>query len=75
LDFNRLVGFRCVKIVRGLVVIEAIKLEHPILAPEDGVISGVRARVGQMVTAGYTLLTFDPTGVVIDDLEVGSGVP
>ena len=44
----------------ALVLVEAMKMEHPVRAPVAGVVSALHVRVGQAVDAGQTLLTFDP---------------
>ncbi len=46
-----------------LVVIEAMKMEHPVLAPAPGTITAVHVHVGQAVDAGATLLALDPDPV------------
>ncbi len=46
-----------------LVVIEAMKMEHPVLAPTAGTIAAVHVQVGQAVDAGATLLVLDPDPV------------
>ncbi len=39
-----------------LVVIEAMKMEHLVVAPRDGVVTALRCRLGDVVAAGATLL-------------------
>jgi len=46
-----------------LVVIEAMKMEHPVLAPAPGTITAVHVHVGQAVDSGATLLALDPDPV------------
>ncbi len=41
----------------ALVVLEAMKMEHPIVAPEDGVVESVNCREGQMVQPGVELVS------------------
>ncbi|MEX2550020.1 MAG: biotin carboxylase N-terminal domain-containing protein [Nitriliruptoraceae bacterium] len=43
-----------------LAVIEAMKMEHPVVAPAAGTITAVHVLVGQPVDAGTTLLALDP---------------
>ncbi len=43
-----------------LVVLEAMKMEHPITAPADGVVTAVLVRAGQQVDGGAELLDFEP---------------
>ncbi len=43
-----------------LVVLEAMKMEHPMSATEDGVVSEVRVAVGEQVESGTVLLVVDP---------------
>ncbi|MEX2504268.1 MAG: biotin/lipoyl-containing protein, partial [Egicoccus sp.] len=43
-----------------LVVVEAMKMEHPVTAPADGTITAVHVTVGQAVEAGAPLLAFEP---------------
>jgi 3-methylcrotonyl-CoA carboxylase alpha subunit len=42
---------------QALMVIEAMKMEHTILAPHDGVVEEVRYRVGDQVGEGATLIS------------------
>ena len=50
-----------------LVVVEALKMEHVILASERGVVTRVEVEVGDSVQAGQPLLTLDP----VDAEETG----
>jgi acetyl/propionyl-CoA carboxylase alpha subunit len=43
-----------------MVVVEAMKMEHPIVAPTDGTVLAVQVAAGQTVDAGTELLTFEP---------------
>ena len=43
-----------------LVVLEAMKMEHPMSATEDGVVSEVRVAVGDQVESGVLLLVVEP---------------
>jgi propionyl-CoA carboxylase alpha chain len=45
-----------------LVVLEAMKMEHPIRAAEDGVVVELRAVQGEQVENGALLLLVEPTG-------------
>ena len=45
-----------------LLVVEAMKMEHPIVAPADGTLVAVHATVGAAVDTGTPLLTFEPDG-------------
>ena len=49
-----------VKAGTTLVIIEAMKMEQPIVAPRDGVVSRVLCREGEQVTAGMELVVFAP---------------
>ena len=40
-----------------LVVLEAMKMEHPIIAPRDGVVGELNIAVGEQVANGQLLLT------------------
>ena len=42
-----------------LLVLEAMKMEHQIVAPRDGKIAAVNCREGEMVQPGIELVTFD----------------
>ena len=42
-----------------LVVVEAMKMEHPIRAPRDGVVAQVNAEVGVMVSPGAPLVVLE----------------
>ena len=46
------------KVRRGepLIVVEAMKMEHTIVAPTDGVVAAVRFRVGELVEEGAELI-------------------
>jgi biotin carboxyl carrier protein len=41
---------------QGLVVVEAMKMEQTLNAPEDGVVMELRAAVGEQVSAGAILV-------------------
>ncbi|MDT7685129.1 MAG: acetyl-CoA/propionyl-CoA carboxylase, biotin carboxylase, biotin carboxyl carrier protein, partial [Pseudonocardiales bacterium] len=43
-----------------LLVIEAMKMEHTIAAPTDGVVSALAVREGQQVTVDQPLATVSP---------------
>jgi acetyl/propionyl-CoA carboxylase alpha subunit len=43
-----------------LVVVEAMKMEHPVAAPADGVVTTVHVAVGDAVEGDAPLLTFEP---------------
>ncbi len=49
------------KVVQGdlILVLEAMKMEQPVEAHKDGVISGINAEVGQTVSSGHLLLNID----------------
>jgi acetyl-CoA/propionyl-CoA carboxylase biotin carboxyl carrier protein len=49
------------KVVKGdlILVLEAMKMEQPVEAHKDGVISGINAEVGQTVSSGHVLLNID----------------
>jgi acetyl/propionyl-CoA carboxylase alpha subunit len=51
-------------VVRGqtLATLEAMKMEHALTAPFDGVVAELRARVGDQVTEGALLVRLDPAG-------------
>jgi biotin carboxyl carrier protein len=44
-----------------LLVIEAMKMEHRIKSPHDGIVRSMRLSVGQYVQEGVTLLEIAPT--------------
>ena len=50
------------RVARGdvLVVLEAMKMEHALLAPRDGVIAEVMVAAGAQVTDGMVLLHLEP---------------
>jgi 3-methylcrotonyl-CoA carboxylase alpha subunit len=52
------------KVRRGepLVVIEAMKMEHTVTAPADGVVTAVRFAAGELVEEGAELIAFAPAG-------------
>jgi 3-methylcrotonyl-CoA carboxylase alpha subunit len=43
-----------------LVILEAMKTEHHITAPADGVVDAVNCAVGEHVEKGMTLVAFTP---------------
>jgi 3-methylcrotonyl-CoA carboxylase alpha subunit len=47
---------------QALMVIEAMKMEHTIIAPHDGVVEEVRYRVGDQVAEGATLIALGGAG-------------
>lgn len=51
-------------VVKGapLLVLEAMKMEHQIVAPRDGKIAAVNCREGDMVQPGVELVTFEDPG-------------
>ncbi len=42
-----------------ILVLEAMKMENEVVAPEDGTVAGVNVAVGDMVEAGNTLATLN----------------
>jgi 3-methylcrotonyl-CoA carboxylase alpha subunit len=44
-----------------LLVLEAMKIEHTILAPAAGVLQAFRVAAGEQVAEGAELVSFDPT--------------
>jgi 3-methylcrotonyl-CoA carboxylase alpha subunit len=51
------------KVVRGapLIVLEAMKMEHTIVAPADGVVASVHFGVGDRVAEGADLVDLEDT--------------
>nr|BFF13304.1 hypothetical protein GCM10025699_46070 [Microbacterium flavescens] len=49
------------QVVKGdlLLVLEAMKMEQPVAAHRDGVVSSIDATVGQTVSSGHVLLSID----------------
>lgn len=49
------------KVSRGdaVIIVEAMKMEIPVVAPEDGVVASVDVAVGDMVEAGQILATLN----------------
>ena len=43
-------------------VVEAMKMEHALLAPADGIVSEISAQVGAQVAEGAKILTIEPRG-------------
>jgi len=50
-----------VKKGEALVLLEAMKMEHRVEAPVDGVVSAVFAEKGQLVSQGFKLIDFIPS--------------
>lgn len=50
------------KVVAGdlICVLEAMKMEQPLQAHRDGVIDAVHSNIGDTVTSGQLLVTFQP---------------
>ena len=46
----------------AMIVVEAMKMEHPIRAPRDGVVSAVDTKVGEMVSPGVALVALEDEG-------------
>jgi 3-methylcrotonyl-CoA carboxylase alpha subunit len=46
---------------RPLIVLEAMKMEHTLKAPEDGTVKRVRYVVGDLIDEGVELIEFEPT--------------
>ena len=49
------------KVSKGdaVIIIEAMKMEIPVVAPEDGVVASIDVAVGEMVEAGQILATLN----------------
>ena len=58
-DLRVKVGDR-VRAGETLIVLEAMKMEHPMTAAEDGVVTEVRVAVGEQVESGALLLVVEP---------------
>jgi 3-methylcrotonyl-CoA carboxylase alpha subunit len=43
-------------------IVEAMKMEHALLAPADGIVSEISAQVGAQVAEGTKILTIEPRG-------------
>jgi 3-methylcrotonyl-CoA carboxylase alpha subunit len=43
-----------------LVVLEAMKMEHSLTAPRDGVVAGIHTAVGDQVQLGACLIQLEP---------------
>jgi len=50
-----------------LLVLEAMKMEHPLRAPEDGVVVELRVAEGDQVENGALLLVVEPVARAEDD--------
>jgi propionyl-CoA carboxylase alpha chain len=61
IDLRVAVGDR-VKAGQTLLVLEAMKMEHPMSATGDGVVTEVRVAQGDQVESGAVLLVVEPTG-------------
>jgi 3-methylcrotonyl-CoA carboxylase alpha subunit len=50
------------KVEKGapLLVLEAMKMEHNVVAPSSGTVTAIHYRVGDQVSEGARLVTFDP---------------
>jgi acetyl-CoA/propionyl-CoA carboxylase biotin carboxyl carrier protein len=45
-----------------VLVVEAMKMEHTVTAPADGVVSELSAKAGQQVRMDETLMVIEPAG-------------
>ncbi|GHB61286.1 3-methylcrotonyl-CoA carboxylase subunit alpha [Psychrosphaera saromensis] len=54
---------------QALMIMEAMKMEHVIKAPSNGVVTGLFYKNGDMVDGGSELLTFEVADVVITEKE------
>ncbi|MCZ6783871.1 MAG: acetyl-CoA carboxylase subunit alpha, partial [Proteobacteria bacterium] len=50
-----------VKAGETLLILEAMKMEHPMTAAEDGVVTEVRVALGEQVESGTLLLVVEPS--------------
>jgi biotin carboxyl carrier protein len=50
-----------------LVVVEAMKMEHPVVSPGDGVVTAVHVAVGNVVEGDMPLLDWEPTDAATPD--------
>ncbi|HVN99980.1 MAG TPA: acetyl/propionyl/methylcrotonyl-CoA carboxylase subunit alpha [Steroidobacteraceae bacterium] len=57
-----LIGAPGAELAKGapLLVLEAMKIEHTVLAPSDGILRGFRVAVGEQVAEGSELVDFEP---------------
>jgi 3-methylcrotonyl-CoA carboxylase alpha subunit len=51
-----------VKKGQPLVVVEAMKMEHTIMAPADGIVESVRVKAGDQVDEKFELVAFKKAG-------------
>src|SRR5262249_5264320 len=56
-----------------LVVLEAMKMEHRVLAPHAGRVAEIRVRAGETVEAGVVLVVIDGGGETATDDASGGG--
>jgi 3-methylcrotonyl-CoA carboxylase alpha subunit len=66
IDVSARAGQR-VKRGEALLVLEAMKMEHTIVAPADGIIDGVHFAPGDLVEEGAALIAFSADGKEADD--------
>jgi len=52
-----------------ILIIESMKMEHPVEAGVDGVVSGLHVAEGDTITAGQLLITITPGVVAADDVQ------
>lgn len=43
----------------AVIILEAMKMEIPVVAPQDGTVASIDVTVGQMIEAGATLVTMN----------------
>jgi 3-methylcrotonyl-CoA carboxylase alpha subunit len=51
----------------ALLVLEAMKMEHTIVAPADGIVEGVHFSPGDLVEEGAALIAFSADGKEVAD--------
>lgn len=64
---------RAVMAGTALVVLESMKMEHPVSAPHDGVVDGIAVAVGDVVATGDLLAHLSPAEVARHDAGHASG--
>jgi acetyl-CoA carboxylase carboxyltransferase component len=58
-----------------ILIIESMKMEHPVEAGVDGVISAVHVKEGDTITAGQVLLTITPGHVSANNVDIDDTTP
>ena len=58
-ELDNLITGQAVKAGDNIVILESMKMEIPVVAPEDGTVAGINVSVGDAVESGDVLATMN----------------